>query len=229
MGTRIIEAQGIHKFYTLGEQRLHVLKDVSLTVEHGEFLSILGASGSGKSTLMNILGCMDEMDSGSYWLDGVAVHQADSGQLSRLRNEKIGFIFQKYHLMPQYSVLQNVLMPLLIRVQSRAEALPQAEAAIERVGLADRMKHRPSELSGGQQQRVAIARALVTRPVLLLADEPTGALDSHTGREILQLFQELHDSGNTIIQITHDMHVAQFSRRIVRLTDGVLQTESAGT
>lgn len=229
MGTRIIEAQGIHKFYTLGEQRLHVLKDVSLTVEHGEFLSILGASGSGKSTLMNILGCMDEMDSGSYWLDGVAVHQADSGQLSRLRNEKIGFIFQKYHLMPQYSVLQNVLMPLLIRGQSRAEALPQAEAAIERVGLADRMKHRPSELSGGQQQRVAIARALVTRPVLLLADEPTGALDSHTGREILQLFQELHDSGNTIIQITHDMHVAQFSRRIVRLTDGVLQTESAGT
>ena len=222
MGVSIINASGINKYYAIGEDRLHVLKDITLTVNHGEFLTIQGASGSGKSTLMNVIGCMDTMDSGAYELDQVPIHEAGSSELSRLRNEKIGFIFQKYHLMPQYDVLQNVLMPLLIRGIKRQDALARAKAAIERVDLSERIKHKPSELSGGQQQRVAIARALVTSPALLLADEPTGALDSTTGKEILSLFQELNNSGNTIIQITHDSNVAKYGKRTLHLTDGVL-------
>lgn len=208
----------------MGENSLHVLKNVSLQVERGEFVSILGASGSGKSTLMNIIGCMDTLDTGRYTIDGISVEQSDPDVLAAIRNEKIGFIFQKYHLIPKYSVLQNVMMPLLIRGTDRKSAQEKAEEILEMVSLEQRKIHKPNELSGGQQQRVAIARALITHPAVLLADEPTGALDSQTGREILDLFRALNRQGNTIIQITHDSNVAKVGNRILTLRDGVLSS-----
>lgn len=218
----IIKLQNINKSYKVGENSLHVLKDINLTVEKGEFIAILGASGSGKSTLMNIIGCMDNSDDGEYFLEDIQIHKCGDDELGKVRNENIGFIFQKYHLIPQYTVIQNVMMPLLIRGMSRREATEKAREILESIGLGDRMNHKPNELSGGQQQRVAIARALVTKPALLLADEPTGALDSNTGKEILQLFKKLNEIGNTIIMITHDTNVANYSKRVLYLDDGVL-------
>lgn len=208
----------------MGENSLHVLKNVSLQVERGEFVSILGASGSGKSTLMNIIGCMDTLDTGRYTIDGISVEQSDPDVLAAIRNEKIGFIFQKYHLISKYSVLQNVMMPLLIRGTDRKSAQEKAEEILEMVGLQQRKAHKPNELSGGQKQRVAIARALITHPAVLLADEPTGALDSKTGQEILALFRDLNRQGNTIIQITHDNDVAKVGSRILTLRDRVLNS-----
>lgn len=218
----IIKLENINKSYKVGENSLHVLKDINLTVEKGEFIAILGASGSGKSTLMNIIGCMDNIDDGEYFLEDIQIHKCGDDELGKVRNENIGFIFQRYHLIPQYTVIQNVMMPLLIRGMSRTEAIEKAKESLENVGLEDRIEHKPNELSGGQQQRVAIARALVTKPTLLLADEPTGAIDSKTGKEILQLFKELNELGNTIIMITHDTNVAKYSKRILYLDDGVL-------
>ncbi|HAH92366.1 MAG TPA: macrolide ABC transporter ATP-binding protein [Dielma fastidiosa] len=223
----MITLKNINKSYWIGENRLHVLKDVNLTVKQGDFVTILGASGSGKSTLMNIIGCMDNFDSGSYELDGLSITPNDEDRMAEIRNHKIGFIFQKYHLIPQYDVLQNVVMPLLIRGVDRKQAIERAYQAIEMVNLSERTDHLPNELSGGQQQRVAIARALITQPSLLLADEPTGALDSKTSEDILALFKELNAKGNTIIQISHDVKVAQAGKRIVYIKDGVLSnTES---
>jgi len=210
----------VNKSYSMGEESLHVLKDISLTVEKGDYLTILGPSGSGKTTLMNILGCMDTLDSGTYQLEDMKVDKCTNKELSWIRNQKIGFIFQKYNLIPQYTALQNIIMPLLLRGMSREEALNKADEYISLVGLSDRILHKPKELSGGQQQRVAIARALVTEPSLLLADEPTGSLDSATGKDILALFQKLNDNGNTIIVISHDSKVAQQSKRIVSIFDG---------
>ncbi|WP_182425564.1 ABC transporter ATP-binding protein [Dielma fastidiosa] len=223
----MITLKNINKSYWIGENRLHVLKDVNLTVKQGDFVTILGASGSGKSTLMNIIGCMDNFDSGSYELDGLSITPDDEDRMAEIRNHKIGFIFQKYHLIPQYDVLQNVVMPLLIRGVDRKQAIERAYQAIEMVNLSERTDHLPNELSGGQQQRVAIARALITQPSLLLADEPTGALDSKTSEDILALFKELNAKRNTIIQISHDVKVAQAGKRIVYIKDGVLSdTES---
>lgn len=220
----IVILKNIEKSYSVGGEVLHVLKNITLDVRQGEYLAILGASGSGKSTLMNIIGCMDSCDDGDYFLDGIDVNSCEEKELAELRNQKIGFIFQKYHLIPQYTILQNVLLPLLVQGKSRTEALEIAESYINMVGLWERIAHKPNELSGGQQQRVAIARAMVTTPALLLADEPTGALDSQTGKEILGLFQKLNEMGNTIIVITHDLNVAQCSKRVACLRDGRLDT-----
>lgn len=222
----IIELEHINKYYQMGENQLHVLKDVSLTVEKGDYLAILGPSGSGKSTLMNVIGCMDHADSGEYVLDGEIIHKAKESELTKIRNEKIGFIFQKYHLIPTYNVLQNIVMPLLMRGMKLKDAKNESLEIIEMLGLKERMKHRPSELSGGQQQRVAIARALVGQPAILLADEPTGALDKNSGTEVLKLFQRLNDMGNTIVMITHDIEVATHAKRIARIVDGELTLDA---
>ena len=189
----------------MGDNTLTVLSGITLRVEEGEFLAILGPSGSGKSTLMNVIGCMDKFDSGEYWLSNIAIHTKNDSQLTKIRNSQIGFIFQKYHLIEKYTVLQNVMMPLILRGYSHKKAVKEATDELEFLGMTDRLKHKPHELSGGQQQRVAIARALVGKPSLLLADEPTGALDSKTGKEVLKLFKELNDCGNTIVMITHDL------------------------
>lgn len=223
---RIIELEHINKYYQMGENQLHVLKDVSLIVEKGDYIAILGPSGSGKSTLMNVIGCMDHADSGEYVLDGEIIHKAKESELTKIRNEKIGFIFQKYHLIPTYNVLQNIVMPLLMRGMKLKDAKNESLEIIEMLGLKERMKHRPSELSGGQQQRVAIARALVGQPAILLADEPTGALDKNSGAEVLKLFQRLNDMGNTIVMITHDLEVATHAKRIARIVDGELTLDA---
>lgn len=216
----IIDMVNVNKSYSIGNERLHVLKDINFKVEQGEFVSVLGPSGSGKSTLMNIIGCMDSLDEGSYNLDGNSIEHLRDDDLALVRNEKIGFIFQKYHLIPKYSVIQNVMMPLLIRGVGRDVAFEKAKDKLKMVGLEDRIKHKPNELSGGQQQRVAVARALVSNPAILLADEPTGALDSKTSAEVLDLFKELKNQGNTIIMITHDNDVANFGDRIITIVDG---------
>lgn len=218
----MIIMENINKSYFMGEETLHVLKDISLTVEKGDYLSILGPSGSGKSTLMNILGCMDISDSGIYQFNDIELNKCTNKELSWFRNQKIGFIFQKYNLIPQYTAMQNIIMPLLIRGMTRNEAVEKADRIVSLVGLSDRVFHKPNELSGGQQQRVAIARALVTEPALLLADEPTGSLDSSTGKDILALFKKLNDNGNTIIVISHNNQVANQSKRIISILDGRL-------
>ncbi len=218
----IIRMEKVNKSYYMGEESLHVLKDISLTVEKGDYLAILGPSGSGKTTLMNVLGCMDTLDSGTYQFEDIDVDKCTNKELSWIRNQKIGFIFQKYNLIPQYTAIQNIIMPLLIRGMTRNEAVEKANEYIELVGLSDRIFHKPNELSGGQQQRVAIARALITEPALLLADEPTGSLDSATGKDILTLFKKLNDNGNTIIVISHNNQVAKQSKRIISILDGRL-------
>lgn len=220
----IITLKDINKYYQMGDESLHILKNINLSIGHGEYVSILGASGSGKTTLMNIIGCMDTAEAGDYSIGDVNVRSCNRKQLADIRNQHIGFIFQKYHLIPQYNVLENVIMPLLIKGYSRKAAIQIAEEKIKMVGLWDRIGHKPNELSGGQQQRVAIARALVTNPTILLADEPTGALDSSTSKEILQLFKELNEMGNTIVVITHDHEVAKATKRTIRIEDGVLLT-----
>ncbi len=216
----VIEIKNIRKSYPIGDSLLEVLKGISLTVKNGEFIAVLGPSGSGKSTLMNVIGCMDGFDSGDYFLDGEAIRKMNDSKMTKIRNSKIGFIFQKYHLINKYSVLRNVEIPLLLRGYSQKEASEAAAQKLEQLGMGGRLMHKPNELSGGQQQRAAIARALVGKPSLLLADEPTGALDSATGKEVLELFTELHKAGNTIVMITHDLNVAKYAERIVTIIDG---------
>ena len=218
-----IRMEGVNKYYAIGDSKLHALKNVSLCVKKGEFLAVLGPSGSGKSTLMNVIGCMEKADSGTYFLDGIPIHEAKEKQITQIRNEKIGFIFQKYHLIPTYNVLQNIVMPLLVRGMTMKKAEEAGRDVIHMLGLSERIRHKPRELSGGQQQRVAIARALVGEPAILLADEPTGALDQNSGKEVLKLFHRLNEIGNTIVMITHDLNVAQNAGRIVRIVDGELR------
>lgn len=219
---KIISIQNINKSYQKDQTALHILKNVSLDVSDGEYLAILGPSGSGKSTLMNIIGCMDVFDDGEYLLNGIPIAEQSEEQLTAIRNKEIGFIFQKYHLIPTYTVLQNITMPLLMRGMSMKEAERASMDTISLLGLDQRLRHKPSELSGGQQQRVAIARALVGEPALLLADEPTGALDTQSGKEVLKLFKKLNDLGHTIVMITHDLEVAKSAKRIIRIVDGEL-------
>ena len=218
----MITMKHINKGYTLGEEKLPILKDISFAVEKGEYVAILGPSGSGKTTLMNMIGCMDVMDDGEYYLDNMAIHETEEEDLSKVRNEKIGFIFQNYQLIPTYNIMQNISMPLLMRGMTHQEAEEKCLETIKLLGLDHRIGHRPSELSGGQKQRVSIARALVGKPAILLADEPTGALDQGSGKEVLKLFQELNEMGNTIVMITHDLNVAQSAKRLVKIIDGQL-------
>ena len=208
------------RVYDLGPQKIFALNGVNLTIEQGEYVAIMGPSGSGKSTLMNIIGCLDTPTSGSYLLDGVPVETLNDDELAAIRNRKIGFVFQTFNLLARTTALQNVELPLVYAKIPRAERRRMAEEALVAVGLGDRMSHQPNELSGGQRQRVAIARALVNKPSLLLADEPTGNLDSHTGREILDLFHELHTRGNSIIMVTHEDDVAREAARIIHIRDG---------
>lgn len=223
----LLMLEHINKSYSLGTEQVQVLFDINLQVMPGDYIAILGPSGSGKSTLMNIIGCMDTADNGAYYLNGEAVHEANDAQMTRLRNQHIGFIFQRYQLIPKYDVLQNTILPLLIRGVPRREAIGIASEKLELLGMGDRLHHKPAELSGGQQQRVSIARALVGNPAILLADEPTGALDSKTGQDVLQLFQELNDMGNTILMITHDQNVGRKAKQIVHIVDGRLYTENS--
>ncbi|MDR1209218.1 MAG: ABC transporter ATP-binding protein [Clostridiales bacterium] len=221
MGKSVIELTGISKTYGKGDGAVRALTDVSMNVSEGDFVAILGASGSGKSTLMNIIGLMDAADSGEYFLDGVDIMKSRDSALTRMRGEKIGFIFQRYNLIPKYSVLYNTALPLLLSGMGFARAKKKASDTLERVGLSDKLRKKPAELSGGQAQRAAIARALVTDCPLLLADEPTGALDKKTGEDVLGFMRELNETaGKTILMITHDMHVSGFARTVVRIEDG---------
>jgi ABC-type antimicrobial peptide transport system, ATPase component len=222
-GEPIIRLENVSRVYDTGKVQVPALLEVDMEVADGEFLAIVGPSGSGKSTMMNILGCLDRPTSGRYVLDSNPVDELDDDGLAYLRSRSIGFVFQSYNLLPRTSALENVAAPLLYQGVGRKERLRRAQAALERLGLADRVGHVPSELSGGQQQRVGIARALVTEPALLLADEPTGNLDSHSGAEVLELFKDLHALGRTIVLITHDLDVATAADRAVHLRDGRLQ------
>ncbi len=216
----LIVMHELTRVYDLGPQKIFALNGVNLTIEQGEYVAIMGPSGSGKSTLMNIIGCLDTPSSGTYVLDGVPVETLNDDELAAIRNRKIGFVFQTFNLLARTTALQNVELPLVYAKIPRAERRRVAEEALAAVGLQDRMSHQPNELSGGQRQRVAIARALVNKPSLLLADEPTGNLDSQTGREILDLFRDLHARGNSIILVTHEDDVAKEARRIVHIRDG---------
>ena len=216
----LIEFREVCKYYRMGDTTVKAADHISMAVNRGEFVAIVGQSGSGKSTCMNIIGCLDVPTEGSYLLDGRDVGQMNKSELAEIRNELLGFIFQQYNLLPKLNLLENVEVPLMYRGVGRSERRERAKKALEQVGLGDKMKHKPAELSGGQQQRVSIARALVGRPAVILADEPTGALDSHTSREVLAMLQQLHGEGNTIVLITHDNSIAVQARRIIRLEDG---------
>ena len=218
----MIEMQDIVKQYTLGGETIYALDHVSLRVEKGEYVTIIGPSGSGKSTLMNLIGCLDTADSGTYLLNGEPIRKYREKQLAEVRSKQIGFIFQGFNLLPKLSALENVELPMIYQGVRATERKKRAVAALERVGLGGRMKHRPNQLSGGQQQRCAIARAIAVNPSLILADEPTGNLDQKTGREILNIFDELHQAGNTIVLITHDPKVALCGQRMIRIEDGRL-------
>ena len=216
----MIELKDVCKFYQVGDDRVRALDHASLHIYPHEFVSIIGPSGSGKSTLMNIIGCLDVADAGTYLLDGLPIEEYSESELARIRNQKIGFVFQSFNLIPKLSAEENVELPLIYQKVKRSERQKRVKEALDRVGLSKRAKHLPTELSGGQQQRVAIARALVTNPSLILADEPTGNLDSRTSREIMEIFHELHAQGNTIVLITHDNDVAKQAPRSIHILDG---------
>jgi len=221
----LIHLQNISRRYLMGTELIHALRDVTLSIERSEYVAIMGPSGSGKSTLMNLLGCLDTPSSGEFTLNGSKVSEMDDNELAEIRNKEIGFVFQSFNLLPRSDALHNVELPLIYAAKPAEERREQALKALANVGLADRIHHRPNEMSGGQRQRVAIARALVNNPSILLADEPTGNLDSKTGQEIMSLFEELANRGNTIIVVTHEEEIAQHARRIVRIRDGLIASD----
>jgi len=223
---KLIEIRNITKIYEMGEEKLFALKGVDLDIEKNEYLAIMGPSGSGKSTLMNIIGCLDTPTSGDYILNGKDVHDMDDDELAGIRNKEIGFVFQTFNLLPRSDALHNVELPLIYSGVSRAERIRKAEESLASVGLSDRMKHKPNELSGGQRQRVSVARALVNNPSIILADEPTGNLDTKTGEEIMALMAELNKKGNTIIMVTHEEDIAKHAHRIVKIRDGMIESDS---
>lgn len=221
----VIQAIDVKKEYVMGTQTVHALRGVSFEIMKNEYVAIMGPSGSGKSTMMNVIGCLDTPSSGSYILNGTNVNTLTDNELAAIRNKEIGFVFQTFNLLPRSTALANVELPLIYAGMKHSERRKRAIEVLERVGLADRMDHKPNELSGGQRQRVAVARALVNNPSILLADEPTGNLDSKTGVEIMQLFEELHAQGNTIILVTHEEDIAMHAHRIIRLRDGLLESD----
>ncbi len=221
----IIRTQNLTRKYQMGDEEVHALSGVSLEIEKGDYVAIMGPSGSGKSTLMNLLGCLDSPSSGEYWLNEQAVSSLTDDELARVRNKEVGFVFQTFHLLPRYTALENVQLPLVYSNVNPEERLKRAQQVLKEVDLTDRMQHKPNELSGGQRQRVAVARALINSPSILLADEPTGNLDSNTGKEILALFDRLHKTGHTIILVTHDAEVASHARRVIRLRDGKVEED----
>lgn len=221
----LINLKGVKKIYNLGAEDVHALDGIDLKIKRNGYISIMGPSGSGKSTLMNVIGCLDTPTKGTYVFEGEPVHEMDDNQLASIRNRKIGFVFQTFNLLPKLTALRNVELPLIYANVPRDERMQYAEHALEKVGLGDRMKHKPNEMSGGQRQRVAIARALVTDPSIILADEPTGNLDSKSGEEIMNIFDDLHDSGNTIILVTHERYIADHANRTIHLLDGKIQID----
>ena len=221
----VIRIENLYKIYQLGSQQVNALDGVSLSINKNDYLAIMGPSGSGKSTMMNILGCLDTPTSGRYILGGTDVSQMEDGELADVRNKQIGFVFQSFNLLPRYSALENVALPLIYSGLPANERREMAVKALETVGLADRMDHKPNELSGGQRQRVAIARAIINNPTIILADEPTGNLDTKTSVEIMNIFEKIYSQGNTIILVTHEEDISRFARRIVRLRDGKIESD----
>jgi putative ABC transport system ATP-binding protein len=223
----VIKTEELAKVYEMGAEQVHALRGIDLEIHKGEYVAIMGPSGSGKSTLMNLIGCLDSPSSGKYWLAGRLVSELDDDELAYIRNKEIGFVFQTFNLLPRATALHNVELPLIYNGTPADERLERAKKALERVDLTERMNHKPNELSGGQRQRVAVARALVNSPSIVLADEPTGNLDSKTGDEIMALFENLHDQGNTIILVTHENDIAQHAHRIIHIRDGKVASDQA--
>ncbi|MCB0661212.1 MAG: ABC transporter ATP-binding protein [Saprospiraceae bacterium] len=221
----MISTKNLRKTYQMGNTVVHALQDISIDIHKNEFVALMGPSGSGKSTLMNVLGCLDTPSSGEYFLNGINVSTMEDGDLADVRNRQIGFVFQTFNLLPKLTALDNVALPLVYRGMGKAERLEKAARTLESVGLGDRMDHKPNELSGGQRQRVAVARALVNDPAIILADEPTGNLDSKTSIEIMTLFEEIHAAGNTVILVTHEPDISEHAHRIIRLRDGLVETD----
>jgi putative ABC transport system ATP-binding protein len=223
----VIRIENLTRFYTIGEETVRALNGINLSIEKNEYVALMGPSGSGKSTLMNIIGCLDTPTSGEYFLNGPNVAQLSDSELAAIRNKEIGFVFQTFNLLPRLTALQNVALPLVYAGIPEAERLKKAKEVLEQVGLGDRIKHRPNELSGGQRQRVAVARALVNHPSIILADEPTGNLDSKTSEEIMQLLDIIHQAGNTIVLVTHEEDIALRAKRVVRMRDGIVESDQA--
>ncbi len=225
MSNNVIQTNDIKKIYSMGQQKVYAIRSISLSIKQNEYVALMGPSGSGKSTLMNIIGCLDTPTSGEYFLEGENVSNLSGAELAHVRNKKIGFVFQTFNLLPRLSSLDNVALPLIYAGLSKSKRLEMAEKALNTVGLKERMEHRPNELSGGQRQRVAIARAIVNNPSIILADEPTGNLDTKTSIEIMDIFKDIHEAGNTVILVTHEPDISEYAKRVIRLRDGLIESD----